>query len=145
MAKVQIRPGDKIIKDYYRLLGELHEQQLIQHEGGTRRAFASLLSDLAKKERGWTLVEEVGIETHEGSRIRVDGALRDKMRLSRAYWEAKDSADDLDAEIEKKIGAGYPLNNIIFEDTETAVLYQSSQEVKRTAIANKNEFARLLT
>ena len=37
------------------------------------------------------------------------------MYLVRGYWEAKDTADKLDAEIEKKRKAGYPLNNFIFE------------------------------
>ncbi len=145
MAKIQINANDKSIKNYYKLLDELHEKQQVRHEGGTRRAFATLLSDLAKK-RGWTLVEEVSIESPDGSRsIRVDGVLRDQMRLSRAYWEAKDIHDDLDAAIRKKIADGYPLSNIIFEDTETAVLYQNGQEEKRTSINVKNEFARLLT
>ncbi len=145
MARIQINANDKSIKNYYKLLDELHEKQQVRHEGGTRRAFATLLSDLAKK-RGWTLVEEVSIESPDGSRsIRVDGVLRDQMRLSRAYWEAKDIHDDLDAAIRKKIADGYPLSNIIFEDTETAVLYQNGQEEKRSPISVKNEFARLLT
>jgi hypothetical protein len=51
------------------------------------------------------------------------------MYLVRGYWEAKDTADKLDTEIEKKRKAGYPLNNIIFEDTATAVLYQHGQRI----------------
>ena len=144
MPRIQINPGDAAIKRYHKNLKDLQDKQQVQHEGGTRRAFATLLSDLAKK-RKWTLVEEVGIETHETRRIRVDGALRDQMRLSRAYWEAKDSQDDLDAEILKKIADGYPLNNIIFEDTQTAILYQNGQEARRAAISDRNEFANLLT
>ena len=35
----------------------------------------------------------------------------------------------LDAEVEKKRKAGYPLNNIIFEDTQTAILYQHGQRI----------------
>ena len=144
MPRMQIKSSDAAIKKYHKSLDELQTRQQVQHEGGTRRAFATLLIDLAKKKK-WTLVEEVGIETHETRRIRVDGALRDQMRLSRAYWEAKDSQDDLDAEIRKKIADGYPLNNTIFEDTQTAVLYQNGQEEKRAAIRDRNEFARLLT
>ena len=144
MARIQIKASDAALKRYANNLKDLREKQQVQHEGGTRRAFAGLLSDLAKK-RKWTLVEEVGIETHETRRIRVDGALRDQMRLSRAYWEAKDSQDDLDAEIAKKIADGYPLNNIIFEDTQTAILYQNGQEAKRAATSDRNEIANLLT
>ena len=144
MARIQIASGDKAIQNYYKLLDDLQEKQLVMHEGGTRRAFATLLSDLAKK-KNWTLVEEVSIETHEARRIRVDGALRDQMRLSRAYWEAKDSHDDLDVEIRKKIADGYPLNNIIFEDTETAVLYQNGNELRRAPIRGSGALAQLLT
>ena len=46
----------------------------------------------------------------------------------RGYWEAKDTDDDLDAEISKKIAKGYPLNNTIFEDTRQAVLFQGGVE-----------------
>jgi hypothetical protein len=51
------------------------------------------------------------------------------MNLVRGYWEAKDTADKLDTEIEKKRKAGYPLNNIIFEDTSAAVLYQHGERI----------------
>ena len=51
------------------------------------------------------------------------------MHLVRGHWEAKDTSDDLDAEIAKKIKRGYPLKNIIFEDTRTGVLIQNRQAV----------------
>ncbi len=40
------------------------------------------------------------------------------------YWEAKDEDDDLNKEIEKKFRRGYPQDNIIFEDSREAVLFQ---------------------
>jgi hypothetical protein len=45
-----------------------------------------------------------------------------KHHLHRGYWEAKDTDDKLDREIQKKIAKGYPVNNTIFEDTRQAVL-----------------------
>jgi hypothetical protein len=33
------------------------------------------------------------------------------------YWEAKDTKDDLDAEIEKKFKRGYPQDNFIFHQS----------------------------
>jgi len=45
-----------------------------------------------------------------------DGTLRD-IFSRRGFCEAKDTHDDLDAEISKKIAKGYPLVNTIFEDT----------------------------
>jgi predicted helicase len=58
---------------------------------------------------------------------RPDGTLRDGFNLPRGYWEAKDTRDDLGTEIRKKITAGYPITNTIFEDTRRAVLYQNNK------------------
>ena len=53
-----------------------------------------------------------------GKHIAPDGTFQDEnLLLPRGYWEAKDTDDELDAEIGKKIGKGYPLTNTIFEDT----------------------------
>ena len=70
----------------------------------------------AGKEHGWTLIAEQEKKVG-GKTIRPDGTFKDDMNLVRGYWEAKDTADKLEAEIEKKRKAGYPLSNIIFEDT----------------------------
>jgi hypothetical protein len=51
----------------------------------------------------------------------------DSFKIPRGYWEAKDTNDDLDTEIKAKIARGYPLTNIIFEDTRWAVLYQNGR------------------
>lgn len=145
MAKISIHPQDKLLDSYYSSLKDLRQRQHIRHEGGTRRAFGELLSGIAKRKR-WTLVEELSKKSSGSNRrIRLDGALRDQWQRPHAYWEAKDSADNLDAEIEKKIEAGYPLNNIIFEDTVTAVLYQDGHEARRTRVQDRSGFAQLLS
>ena len=59
------------------------------------------------------------------SGLRPDGTVKDSLRMARGYWEAKDSDDDLDSEIQKKFDKGYPRDNIVFEDTEIAVLVQN--------------------
>ena len=47
-----------------------------------------------------------------------DGTIRDGNGLPRGYWEAKDTDDDLErGNQEEKKAKGYPLTNIIFEDT----------------------------
>lgn len=117
-------PG--LIEKYYAHLADLAHQN-VMYEMGTRPAFFALLQG-AGKEAGWTLIAE-----HEkkvsGKTIRPDGTFKDQMNLVRGYWEAKDTSDKLDVEIEKKRKAGYPLNNIIFEDTAIAVLYQNAQRI----------------
>ena len=63
-----------------------------------------------------------------------DGTVRDEFRLARGWWEAKDTSDKLGFEIQKKLKAGYPARNTIFEDTQTAVLYQDRAEAGEFAL-----------
>jgi hypothetical protein len=77
--------------------------------------------------------------------VRPDGTLRDDFNLHRGYWEAKDTADKLDVEIRKKIASGYPLSNTIFEDTQTAVLFQNGAETEpRYDLAKAQDLCDLL-
>ena len=142
MARITIQPNDRQLRKYYDTLSELHD---VPHEGGTRRAFSALLSVLAKR-RKLTLVEEHPTQAANSTRmVRPDGALVDEFMRPFAFWEAKDSADNLLSEIDKKKAAGYPLKNVIFEDTVTAVLYQDGYEARRTKIHEKQNFAQLLS
>ena len=114
------QPKLKDIKDYYAAL-EAYGKQGITHEGALRSAFQNLLAETGRR-TGWTLIPELA----SGS-IRPDGTFRDEYFLNRGYWEAKDTNNNLEAEIQKKIAKGYPLTNIIFEDTQRAYLYQNGQ------------------
>ena len=69
-----------------------------------------------------------------GKRVVPDGTVRDEFRLARGWWEAKDTSDQLAAEIQKKLKAGYPTRNTIFEDTQVAVLYQDRGEAGEFAL-----------
>lgn len=53
--------------------------------------------------------------------LRVDGALVDEFRLTHGFWEAKDTHDELGKEVKKKLTAGYPQNNIIFQAPKQAI------------------------
>ncbi|MCY4009788.1 MAG: N-6 DNA methylase [Anaerolineaceae bacterium] len=137
------RTINREIPKYYRTLDRLTQQQDVAHEGGLRRAFATLLSSTAKR-NNWTLVEEDLYRISSGASIRPDGTLRDQWRLPRGYWEAKDSDDDLDNEIRRKRDRGYPFTNTIFEDTQEAVLYQDESLVRRILVRDKAGLAELL-
>ncbi len=50
------------------------------------------------------------------------------IRLPHGYREAKDTADDLEKEIQKKFQAGYPKNNILFQAPHRAIIYQDGRE-----------------
>ncbi len=73
-----------------------------------------------------------------------DGTVKDSLRMARGYWEAKDIHDDLDAEIQAKLDRGYPRDNIIFEDSRTAVLFQNGGEAMRVDMSRDGELHRLI-
>ncbi|RMG74668.1 MAG: DNA helicase, partial [Chloroflexi bacterium] len=133
---------DKALDTYYQTIKTLKNQQGVYKEGSTRRAFATLLSELAKQ-KNWTLVEE-DAQKVGGRTIYYDGVLRDEWRLPHARWEAKDSRDDLDKEIQLKREKGYRFDNLLFEDTQTAILFQDDVEVLRADIKDRAAFTKLL-
>lgn len=113
-------------------VGGVNEQHL-------RPAFQTLLT-FAGRKVGWTLVPEQALPS---GRV-PDGTLRDGFLLPRGYWEAKDTADELEAEIKLKIKNGYPLTNIIFEDTRRAILYQDGQPKLETDLTQPQQVFDLL-
>jgi predicted helicase/very-short-patch-repair endonuclease len=137
-----IKPDSAAIQQYYRILQEAEGQEAL-HEGNVRAAFENLLRDTARDVKGWSLVNELG-ERRERNRVEYDGVLRDANRLPHGYWEAKDTQDDLETEIRKKRDKGYRFDNIIFEDTRTAVLFQNGLEVVRRDLHQPEQVADLL-
>jgi predicted helicase len=137
----QISPAHPLIREYQRSLGVLRGQG-VENELGLRRPFESLLADSARL-HGWRFVAEWGAKAG-GHRIRPDGTVFDANSLPRGFWESKDSHDDLDREIDRKIRRGYPLGNTIFEDTRRAVLYQNRTPVMRADLSNTRDLADLL-
>ena len=73
-----------------------------------------------------------------------DGTVKDSLRMARGYWEAKDTHDDLDAEIQSKFNRGYPRDNILFEDSQTAVLVQNREVAMRVDMTRPGELHRLI-
>ena len=110
-------------------------------ESSIRRAFANCLHSYCLDHREkLALVDELGAS--HGNR--PDGTVKDSLRMPRGYWEAKDSRDDLDSEIQIKFNRGYPRDNIIFENSQTAVLIQNSQEAMRVDMTRPGELHRLI-
>ena len=113
------------------------------HETAVRSAFQNLLAETGKLHK-WTLIPELTMKV-KGRQIRPDGTFRDdEWKLPRGYWEAKDTDDDLDEEIRKKVAKGYPLLNTIFEDTRHGVLFQNGREVLRSKLDDQDGLATLL-
>lgn len=120
-----------------KLSGSLNEQTI-------RPAFRSMLRSWAIS-AGLFLLEEHEFETKLKTKVYPDGTIVHDLRVPLGYWEAKDTKDDLDAEIVDKIAKGYPTSNIIFENSELAVLYQHGSEVVRAPMQDADALSRLLT
>jgi hypothetical protein len=120
-----LKPTHAPVKAYYAALAQFH---LHGHttEGNTRSAFADLLKRCCSHYH-WHLVEEYQFKGTAKQPLRADGALVDDLTLVHGLWEAKDSDDDLPAEIRKKRDKGYPLTNILFQSPGHAVLYQDNR------------------
>ena len=131
------KPKPKDIEEYYTAL-DAYEKQGVTHEGAVRSAFQNLLAETGRR-TGWTLIPELSL----GS-IRPDGTFRDEYFLNRGYWEAKDTRDRLEAEIEKKRAKGYPLTNTIFEDTRRAYLYQNGHVAMQVDLTKQEQLSNLL-
>jgi predicted helicase len=119
----------KTLKTYYDEL-EAYRAQGATHENAIRVAFQNLLASWGRP-RNLTVVAEKSLKTAKKTTIKMDGVLYDQFNFVRGYWEAKDTADKMDNEIAKKIAAGYPLDNTLFENSSLAVLYQGGREVLR--------------
>lgn len=137
-----LKPTHKIIKQYY-LDRERISGQGVQHELAIRPAFFTLLDNAARAYK-MTLLSESSFVSRAGKRIIPDGTIKDEFRITKGYWEAKDSADNLSKEIQIKISKGYPLTNIIFEDGNSAVLIQDRTEVMRIDLNIPEQLAVLI-
>ena len=129
------------IERYHAELTQLIEFGGSDSELNIRPAFQNCLAAYCgdRKER-FALVPE--LRTPSG--IVPDGTVKDSLRMARGYWEAKDTHDDLDAEIERKFNRGYPRDNIVFEDSQTAVLIQNREEAMRVDMSRPGELHRLI-
>ncbi len=125
MPKLNLKPTHKPIRDYYTTLQQ-YDQHNATHEGAVSNPFAFLL-DTCAKQLNATLIPQYGMHTAKGNRIVIDGAVLDEYGLPFAYWEAKDIDDDLLKAVAEKRARGYPLDNILFQNPQRAILYQNGQ------------------
>ena len=133
-----------LIQQYLNQLSMLKKVSGTTRESVVSEAFKDLLKGMGRS-HDLTFVPEYAIESKTKERRYVDGALLYELRVPFGYWEAKDEKDDLDAEIELKFKRGYPQDNIIFEDSQTAVLIQNREEVMRCAVDDVQKLEQLLS
>jgi predicted helicase len=132
-----------LITRYYQEIDDLYRFGGDKKETALRGAFQDLLKGYLSP-KGLKLVPEISLKTPKGKTVTPDGTIKDSLRLDWGYWEAKDEFDDLDLEIAKKVDRGYPTSNTLFEDTQTAVLYQGGAEVRRVRIEDADALDSLL-
>ena len=142
MTSLNLRSTHKIIKDYYSELDQF-DRLGVAHEGAVRSAFQSLLQNCARQ-FDWTLVPEHSMTGVQNNRIVVDGALMDDFRLTHGYWEAKDEDDDLPSEVVRKLEAGYPRDNILFQTPHRAILWQNNHQMPEANLRDRTQLIRVL-
>jgi predicted helicase len=131
------------IERYYDKLDRLMDRGQSRNEGTIAPAFAALLETYCEPYR-YELTQQISNKTKHGNSIRFDGIIRDVIAGDCGYWEAKDPKGNLDREIAEKFAAGYPDDNILFENSHTAVLFQRSIEVMRVKMADPAALDRCL-
>ena len=140
-------PSCPHIERYRAELAELIEFGGSDNEQSIRAAFQGCLAAYCRDHRErLLLVPELAVGsslTETG--IRPDRTVKDALRMARGYWEAKDTHDDLDAEIQAKFNRGYPRDNIVFEDSETAVLFQNGAVAMCVDMTRAGELHRLIS
>lgn len=112
-----------LISQYHSEVDRIVQYGGSRHEGSISNAFSGLLNAYCKTQN-YLLIPQLDFKTKLGTSVRPDGTVKDAIRLDHGWWESKDKYDKLDEEIEKKLAKGYPDENILFEDSQTAVLIQ---------------------
>ncbi|MCB1194134.1 MAG: hypothetical protein H7A23_21130 [Leptospiraceae bacterium] len=132
-----------LIQQYYSEVQKIIQYGGSRKETTTRVAFQNLLNEYCKT-KNFVLIPELEYKTSKGNTVYPDGTVKDALRLAWGYWESKDEYDNIFDEIQKKIKKGYPTSNILFEDSQAAVLIQGGSEKMRVTMDDDSELDRIL-
>jgi predicted helicase len=132
-----------LIQNYFAELDRLKKFSGSLTEGIISEAFKDLLKAWSKQS-GLIFLSQYEFISPQKNRIRPDGTIVHELRVPLGYWEAKDTGDDIDKEIAKKFAKGYPQDNIIFENSDTAVLIQNRNEVLRCSMTDPVALGKLV-
>ena len=142
MPQLNLKPNHKAVRNYYATLQQ-YDQHNATHEGAVSNPFAFLLDTCAKQVNA-TLIPQYAMRAPKGNRIVIDGTVLNEIGLPFAYWEAKDMDDNLARAVIDKREAGYPLDNILFQNPQRAILYQNGAEVMDIDITKPENLIRML-
>lgn len=132
-----------LVQNYLNEIDRLRKFSGLTNEQVIRPAFRKLLDSWASSQK-LVFLEEFPYQTSQKTTVYPDGTILHDIRVPLGFWEAKDTADRLEEEIEKKFRRGYPQDNIIFENSERAILYQNRQPVMECAMTDVSALLRLL-
>jgi predicted helicase len=134
----------QLIHQYYNNLDRAIQFGKSTNETSIRNHFWILLNEYARKQN-YEVVTEVWCQGTKGKKVRPDGIVRNLFGLDIGLWESKDEKTSIDDEINLKIKTGYPLTNILFEDSATVVLYQRGEETMRIPMRDADKLHTLIT
>ncbi len=133
-----------LINQYYQNLDRTLQFGKSRNEQSIRNHFWVLLNEYARK-FNYDVVPEVAVMGTKGKKVHPDGTVKNLWGLDIGLWESKDEKDDIEAEIDAKIKKGYPLTNILFEDSNVAVLFQRGEEVNRVKVRDADKLHEILS
>ncbi|MBW4476127.1 MAG: N-6 DNA methylase [Tolypothrix brevis GSE-NOS-MK-07-07A] len=133
-----------LVSQYYTEVEKIIQYGGSRKETSIRVAFQNLINEYCKP-RDFQLIPELDYKTRNGKIVYPDGTVKDALRLDWGYWESKDQYDNLNQEIDKKLAKGYPDSNILFEDSQTAVLIQSGNETFRVSMRDADALDGIIT
>ncbi len=133
-----------LINQYYQNLDRTLQFGKSRNEQSIRNHFWALLNEYARKQN-YELIPEIAVMGTRGKKVWPDGTVKNLWGLDIGLWESKDEKDDIEAEIDVKIKKGYPLTNILFEDSTMAVLFQRGEEVERVKVRDAGGLDKILT
>lgn len=144
MASLNLKSTHKSVINYYDATAQF-EKLGVKHEGAVRSAFQNLLEHCARQV-GRTLVLEYQLKRKVGKPLEPDGAIVDSLSQILRYglWEANDTEDDLEKEIKIKFKAGYPSDNIIFQEPSRAILYQNGEKLVDVDLTKPEQLVHIL-
>ncbi|MEI6435327.1 MAG: type ISP restriction/modification enzyme [Bacteroidota bacterium] len=133
-----------LINQYYQNLDRTLQYGKSWNEQSIRNHFWALLNEYAGK-FNYEVIAEVAVMGTKGKMVKPDGTVKNLWGLDIGLWESKDEKDHIEAEIDAKIKNGYPLVNILFEDSNVAVLFQRGVEVNRCKVRDAAKLNEILT
>jgi len=132
-----------LINQYYNNVDRALQFGKSKNETAIRNHFWTLINSYAR-DKNLELVPEVWCQGTIGKKVKPDGILKNLWGLDVGYWESKDEKDNINDEIDAKVKKGYPLSNILFEDTQNAVLFQYNKEVMRVNMREAAELDKII-